>query len=246
MRTVKIDIAIKNCRIVSPESIYSAGIGIKGEKIVAIAKDEELPQADKIIDVKGNYVLPGLVDVHCHVKKPVDIPFDTRCQKETQAYVYGGVTTFSHMLTGPGSLVTQFKEFVATYEQNGYVDLSLSPEITTEDQIGEIRELAELGMTASKMQPPYKGTEARPTIPGIDDGHIYLTFEEIGKLAKEGYKVFCRIHCEDIEIFLRFKQRAIRNGMEPSSWNGIDHGSLRRRPCTSIYSWPTRLAVHCT
>jgi len=219
--TMKVDTAIKNGRIVSPQGICSAGIGIKGEKIVAIAKDNELLQADKVIDAKENYVLPGLVDAHCHLDWPFDIDLATHCKKETQAYGFGGVTTISHMLTGVGDLVGLFRDFVAIYEQNGCIDLSLSPEITTEDHIKEIRELVELGMIAFKMQPPYKGTEARPNIPGIDDGHIYLTFKEIGKLAKDGYKVFCRIHCEDIEIFLRLKDRAIKQGVQPRSWNEI-------------------------
>lgn len=216
------DMAIKNCKVVSPEGVYSAAIGIKGEKIVAIAGDDELPQANKVIDAKGNYVLPGLVDAHCHLEYPYDVDIRTNIKTETQSYAFGGVTTISHMMTVPPfDLVEKFKKFVPIYEENAYIDLSISPEITMKEHIMQIRQLMELGMPTFKMQPPYKGAQARPNIPGIDDGHIYLVFESIGKLVREGYNTFCRIHCENIELFFPLMERAIAQGEEIRSWHQI-------------------------
>ncbi len=51
-----IDTVIKNGKIVTPQGIYSAGIGVDKEKIVAITGDEHLPQANKVIDAGGNHV----------------------------------------------------------------------------------------------------------------------------------------------------------------------------------------------
>lgn len=55
-----IDIAIKNGKVASPEGAYSAGIDIKGEKIVALA-DDEFPQAGKVIDAVAEMLRVGIV-----------------------------------------------------------------------------------------------------------------------------------------------------------------------------------------
>jgi len=219
---MKVDTIVKNCKVVSPEGISVAGIGIKGEKVVAIASDDQLPQADKVIDAKGNYVLPGLVDPHCHLEYPYDVPVKDNIQTETQSYAFGGVTTISHMMTvPPNNLVEKFKWLKPVYEENAYVDLSISPELTMKEHIKQIPQLMELGMPSFKMQPPYKGPAARPNIPGIDDGHILFVFEAIGKFAKEGYNTFCRIHCENIEPFPYLLERAKAQGVEIRNWDQI-------------------------
>ena len=61
-----VDTVIKNCIIVSPRDIFSAGIAINNGKIVAVADDTALPEARKIIDARGNHVLPGIIDTHTH------------------------------------------------------------------------------------------------------------------------------------------------------------------------------------
>ena len=67
---MKVDTLIKNGLIVQPHGILDAGIGIEGEKIVVIAGDSNLPQADRVIDVKGKFVLPGCIDVFAGTKDP--------------------------------------------------------------------------------------------------------------------------------------------------------------------------------
>ena len=59
-----VDLVIKNGKIVSAEGISEGGIAIDDGKIVAIAKEPNLPQADKVIDAKGFAVMPGAIDPH--------------------------------------------------------------------------------------------------------------------------------------------------------------------------------------
>ena len=67
-----VDTVIKNGMIVSTEGIYSAGVAISAEKIVAIGTDDNLPEADRTIDAEGNFVIPGLVDGHVHFLYPLN------------------------------------------------------------------------------------------------------------------------------------------------------------------------------
>ena len=60
---------VKNGRIVSPEDTYEADVLIEDGVIECIGKNLEakLGDADKVIDAKGKYVLPGGIDVHTHI-----------------------------------------------------------------------------------------------------------------------------------------------------------------------------------
>ncbi len=61
-----LDLCLSNCKIV-PENI-TRYIGVNDGKIVSIKK---IPiEAEKIIDVDGNIILPGLIDAHVHMRDP--------------------------------------------------------------------------------------------------------------------------------------------------------------------------------
>ena len=66
---------VKNGMIVSPEDTYEADVLIEDGVIECIGKNLEAKfgDADKVIDAKGKYVLPGGVDVHTHMDIDVGI-----------------------------------------------------------------------------------------------------------------------------------------------------------------------------
>ena len=231
---MKVDTVIKNGMIVSTEGIYSAGVAISAEKIVAIGTDDNLPEADRTIDAEGNFVIPGLVDGHVHFLYPLN-GWEENLRSETQAAAAGGCTTSIHLLTehGAGSIVEGCKQVAAAFETNGYVDLACSAFICNIDQIKEMREALEYGIPAFKFLLPYKGRETIAGLPGIDDGIVYLGMEQIGKLVKEGYKTFARIHAEGIEVFFRIEDRYKEQGIEPATYtevrpNFIEEEALQR------------------
>ncbi len=90
-----VDLIIKNGKIVTPTFIIEAGIAIHNEQIVAIAKGSHLPPSDTIIDAKGKYVLPGLIDTHGHLHEP-DVS-KTDFISGTKAAAAGGWTTILEM-----------------------------------------------------------------------------------------------------------------------------------------------------
>ena len=60
------DLVIKNCRLIDKTGDYY--IKIDEGKIAEISKTPL--EADKTIDVKNNYVLPGFIDPHIHFRDP--------------------------------------------------------------------------------------------------------------------------------------------------------------------------------
>ena len=85
---------LKNCRILVKGKIYSKNILIRNGKIARIITKE--PKADKIIDAKNNFVLPGLIDCHVHFREPGST-HEEDFLSGSQAAAKGGVTTILDM-----------------------------------------------------------------------------------------------------------------------------------------------------
>ena len=204
-----VDFIIKNGKVVSPAGTVENAIAIKDGKIVAMGEDNLMPQAEKVIDAKGNYVIPGAIDAHVHVGWP-DWPIDEAYRKDTEAAAFGGVTTVIDRVTlPPGSLVEQIFGTNGrrdSLENNSYVDVALQACLLTDEHIEEIPALLKEGISGFKFYIPYKGTEAVPPMVGIDDGIIYFGFK---KIAEAGYPAFAQIHSENIEYFFKFKEKAL-------------------------------------
>ena len=62
-------ILIKKGKILTMnDRIYEMGdILIKGKKILDIGENLEVPKDAEVIDAKGMWVMPGIVDAHCHI-----------------------------------------------------------------------------------------------------------------------------------------------------------------------------------
>lgn len=91
-----IDLTIKNGKIATSHGIFEAGIGVDKGEIVAIAKEANLPKADKTIDVAGNLILPGVMDAHTHFREPGKSERED-FESGTKAAAAGGVTTVFEM-----------------------------------------------------------------------------------------------------------------------------------------------------
>lgn len=65
---------LKNCHLISPDvDLDNAAVLIEGEKIKRIfAPGDPLPAADSVLDMEGDMVMPGFVDIHCHGRSGED------------------------------------------------------------------------------------------------------------------------------------------------------------------------------
>jgi len=215
-----ISTAIKNCRVVGPDRIIDAGIGIEGERIAFIGRDGDIPPAENVIDAGGNYVLPGLVDPHFHMGYPFDIPLAEALRRDSSAAVAGGVTTgIQNVRFSPAGPLAGARDLVAAFERNCFFDLGLNAVIANDENIRDIPALLDFGMPAIKLLAPYRGAEVVVGMAGIDDGVMYLAYKEMGRLAKEGYKVFARTHCESGELAQKLKHEYVSMREEPVFFN---------------------------
>ena len=233
------DVVIKNCRVVKPIGIFDTGIAIKNGKIAVLAPDGDLPQAQKTIDGKGNFVLPGLVDAHMHFPWPPGKDFAERIGAETKACLYGGCTTAVHMLRGNQDILREMSSFIGLYEQSAYMDVGLNAMVLSDEHLKQFEGVVDSGIVSFKFYMPYRvGTEPVKGLPQLDDGLMYLGFKKLGELFEKGLNVHARVHCENIEIFSRMKQKFIEERFSPQSWHQVrpsicEIEAIRRSLCLS-------------
>jgi dihydroorotase len=89
-------ILILNANIVNENKVFQGDVLIKGERIEKIGSGLQAEKADKIIDAKGKYLLPGIIDDQVHFREP-GLTHKGNIYSESRAAVAGGVTSFMEM-----------------------------------------------------------------------------------------------------------------------------------------------------
>lgn len=97
---------VKNCKILDKGIEKIVDILIENEKIVKIDKNIDRCDDTEVIDANKNFVLPGIVDLHTHMRDP------GLSQKEdyttgSMACAKGGVTTFVDMPNTVPAVITE-------------------------------------------------------------------------------------------------------------------------------------------
>ncbi len=92
-----VDLNLINVKIPTRmENFVDAGISIEGNRIYKIAKPPNMPKASETIDVQGNIALPGLIDVHVHLRD-LKLGYKEDFFTGTCAAAAGGFTTVLDM-----------------------------------------------------------------------------------------------------------------------------------------------------
>jgi len=142
-----------NCEIVSAEGEYGPGTGIavRDGKIAAVAAEEQLPPADRTVDLDGNVVVPGVIDCHIHTRTPGH-EYKEDWETATRAAAAGGVTTVIAMPnTDPVvDRVDRVESVFETAAADAYVDYQTHVVVTSEN-LDRIPALASAGIAGFKV-----------------------------------------------------------------------------------------------
>jgi dihydroorotase len=87
---------ILNANIVNEGQVFQGDVLIKGQYIENIGKDLSSVKADRVIDAKGKYLLPGVIDDQVHFREP-GLTHKATIYSEARSGVAGGVTSFMEM-----------------------------------------------------------------------------------------------------------------------------------------------------
>ena len=86
-----VDTVLRNARVVVRGRIVEAGLAIDEGRIFRIAKKTNLPPASEKMNLKGNVILPGLIDSHVHLRNQ-QLAYKEDFFSGTAAAAAGGVT----------------------------------------------------------------------------------------------------------------------------------------------------------
>jgi dihydroorotase/allantoinase len=144
-----VDVVIKNGLLVLPSGITEGSVVVDGGKVVGVVKSGE-PSADRVVDAAGKVVLPGMVDMHVHLRDP-GFPERENFESGTRAAAAGGVTTVVDMPnTVPATVTVEaFNQKKKIADAKSLVDFAFiggAGEIPTEDIVA----VSEAGATAFK------------------------------------------------------------------------------------------------
>ncbi|SVA21349.1 uncharacterized protein METZ01_LOCUS74203 [marine metagenome] len=87
---------LTNGRLVNEGKIFDADVLVEGDRITRVESVLPGSVADEIIDLKGKYLLPGLIDDQVHLREP-GLTHKASIASESKAAALGGVTSFMDM-----------------------------------------------------------------------------------------------------------------------------------------------------
>ena len=201
------DLVIAGGTVVTPAGSAVADVIISGGRIERIGPDLAREGA-ATIGASGLLVLPGVIDVHTHVRLPTPEEPD-RFFTDTLAAALGGTTTFL-TFNNPGtgisedgarSLLRGLDEFRDRTAGESAVDFGLSAVITgqQDDPIAELPALIEAGVPTFKAFMVYDFR-----LPPAD------LERAMGTAARHGGMV--QVHCEEPSIIEPLVERALAAG----------------------------------
>ncbi len=121
------DLVITNGKLVTPDRIYEADIAVKDGVYAAFLAKGSQAAAKEVIDAKGCYIYPGIIDCHAHLNEP---GFEYREDFETgsRAAAAAGCTCLIDMpLNNDPSLMNKeiFDLKMGRISKHSYVDFAL-------------------------------------------------------------------------------------------------------------------------
>lgn len=190
------DTIIKGGTIVTAADMFAADIGIRGERIVAMAED--LGDDGTVLDATGKLVMPGGIDSHVHISQPSGdgIVMADDFESGTRSALFGGNTTvMPFCLQERGdSLRTDIDNYHGLAEGNCYTDVSFHLIVSdpTPEVLGqELPASIEAGYRSVKVFMTYENL-------CLNDAELLATFD-----VARRHDATMMIHCEN-EDAIRF------------------------------------------
>jgi len=208
---MQIEKLIKNGKLVIPKKgVKKQNIAISNGKIIALLDPFLSIKANEVIDVKGKYVLPGVIDPHTHIGL---CKGDKDYLTETKSAAIGGVTTVLTYVRNNGPYDGPFKKIKKIGNAQAYIDFSIHFCLTSQEQLNDIEKyINKYGVSSFKFFMNYRGEDAKSkgvTTP-INDGFMFDCFSSLGKYDNA---VAC-IHAENIEIGWILRKKLRNEGRE--------------------------------
>lgn len=196
--------------LVLPDNIIQGTIYITNGKIERI---EEGCVQDPTHDFRGQYLLPGLLEVHGHLREP-GLEYKEDIAHGSRAALAGGYTTIFDMpnTKPPTTTVARVTEQIQRYEQKSYTDFAINMGTSLEDS-DELKCIDTSLITGVKIFAAGHATTPT-TIAHISD--IARIFEILGERT-----IMALVHAENQELvdYFTHHYRTVLERHDPAAWS---------------------------
>lgn len=178
-------ILIKNAQIVNEGKIFKSDVLIENELITKISETIPEENLDKIIDAKGKFLLPGVIDDQVHFREP-GLTHKGDIESESKAAIAGGTTSFIEQPNTVPNAVTQelLEEKYKIAAEKSYANYSFSMG-GTNDNLEEVLKTNPRNVAAIKL------------FLGSSTGNMLVDNPEILEEIFSKVKMPICVHCED-------------------------------------------------
>lgn len=134
---------VKNAKIIMGTEEIIVDILIQDGKFAKVGRNLSEHSEEEILDAKGHYVLPGIIDVHTHMRTP-GFTHKEDVSSGSKAAIRGGVTSFFDMPNTNPATVTKkaLEKKRKIYEGNSYADYAFYFGGTRFDNRAEVQKAA--------------------------------------------------------------------------------------------------------
>ena len=178
------EILIKNAKVVNENKIFESDILLDDELIVRIDKDISSDNAE-VIDVEGNYLLPGIIDDQVHFREP-GLTHKGDIASESRAAVAGGITSFMEQPnTNPQTTtIEKLEEKFARAADSSFANYSFLFG-GTNDNLEELKRLDKNACSGVKL------------FLGSSTGNMLVDDEDVIEEIFKNTEMVISAHCED-------------------------------------------------
>ena len=178
---------IKNATLVNEGSIHVSDVLIECQKIKKIAKKIDIV-VDKVINAKGLYLLPGIIDDQVHFREP-GLTQKGTIYTESKAAIAGGITSFMEMPNTKPQTLTQnlLEEKYQNASKKSLANFSFFMGVSN-DNLDEVL----------KTNP--KNVGALKIFMGSSTGNMLVNNKEVLNEIFSKSPMLIAVHCEDEKI----------------------------------------------
>jgi len=175
---------IKNGKIVNEGVVAAMDILIEGDTIIKIAADISDANAT-VIDAKGAYVLPGMIDDQVHFREP-GLTHRGTISSESRAAVAGGITTFMEQpnTTPQTTTIKKLEEKFAVASKTSFANYSFLFG-GTNDNLEELKRVDKNACSGIKL------------FLGSSTGNMLVDDEAVIEKIFSSTEMVISAHCED-------------------------------------------------
>jgi dihydroorotase (multifunctional complex type) len=205
---VSIELRVTGGQVYTAGGLIDADLLVSDGKVTGIVGQDVPADAARTVDATGQLILPGMIDVHVHLREP-GFTHKEDTVTATSAAAAGGVTTVFGMpnLDPATTTAEALADVLDIYSRKSIVNYNHNPAATDPAQL---QKMADQGIRAYKIYMVVDSGRTYPHPPGTgmhDHGHLLAVMDEI---AKTGLRFI--IHPHDQALMNYFERQFLSRG----------------------------------